>query len=30
MNNGDFRIPGIEINYFYYPQLEMNKAIKYT
>ena len=25
MNNGDFRIPGMEINYFYYPKLEMNK-----
>ena len=28
MNNGDFRIPGIEANYFYYPQLEMNKKHK--
>jgi hypothetical protein len=28
MNNGDFRIPGIEINYFYYPQLRMNKSHK--
>jgi hypothetical protein len=28
MNNGDFRIPGIEINYFYYPQLEMNQSHK--
>lgn len=28
MNNGDFRIPGIEINYFYYPELEMNKKNK--
>jgi hypothetical protein len=28
MNNGDFRIPGIEINYFYYPQLEINKKCK--
>jgi hypothetical protein len=28
MNNGDFRVPGIEINYFYYPQLEMNKKHK--
>ena len=28
MNKGDFRIPGIEINYFYYPQLEMNKSHK--
>ncbi|MBG6061303.1 hypothetical protein IWX83_001080 [Flavobacterium sp. CG_9.1] len=25
MNNGNFRIPGMEINYFYYPKLEMNK-----
>ena len=25
MNNGEFRIPGIEIYYFYYPQLEINK-----
>lgn len=25
MNNGDFRIPGIEANYLYYPQLGMNK-----
>lgn len=25
MNNNDFRIPGIDINYNYYPELEMNK-----
>ncbi|MGO4905288.1 hypothetical protein [Flavobacterium sp. W20_MBD1_R3] len=25
MNNGDFQFPGIEINYFYYPPLEINK-----
>lgn len=28
MNNGDFRIPGMEINYFYYPKLEMNKKYR--
>lgn len=25
MNKGDFKIPGFEANYLYYPQLEMNK-----
>lgn len=25
MNNGDFIIPGFEVNYTYYPELEMNK-----
>ena len=28
MNDGDFRIPGIEANYFYYPKMEMNKKHK--
>ena len=28
MNNGDFRIPGIEVNYFYYPILDINKKHK--
>jgi hypothetical protein len=28
MNNGDFKIPGIELNYFYYPTLGMNKKHK--
>lgn len=26
MQNGDFRIPGIELNYFYYPNLKINKT----
>jgi hypothetical protein len=28
MDNGDFRIPGIEVNYFYYPILGINKKHK--
>lgn len=28
MQNGDFRVPGIELNYFYYPNLEINKTKK--
>ena len=28
MNNGDFRIPGFELNYFYYPILDINKKHK--
>lgn len=26
MQNGDFRVPGIELNYFYYPNLAINKS----
>jgi len=28
MKNGDFAIQGIEVNYFYYPKLEINKKHK--